>query len=415
MTALALRIWLGGSLMAATSLWSQRPQDSPDSGAPGGGSAATAVEQSKTESPRRVPEGFVGRAAGPTRRPVYLYGRVVTSAGKPPPERVVVKMDCGNGSLPQGHTDSRGRFSFQPHSAPILANLDAGADRFNVKGSANPLIMPNLSGGGWIGTSLRDCVLHVDLPGYRSERVLVKERATTGGHAVAPIILHRLDGGTGNTVSLTTASAPKAARNAYERGLRKLRRKNPAFARSAASFETAVEAYPDFAAAWAALGEARLGLQDIPGARSAFERSMTADPSYLGPYEPLMDLAFNRKDWPGLGALCDRYLALAPSSPKARFLAAVASMRLGELSRAEDLARSMMERGEAPQWPWVYVLLGMAHEERTRYQEAAELYRRFIDRGREPGTVAKIVRKLDEWEVLGYIDPMDNRPSEDGR
>lgn len=275
--------------------------------------------------------------------------------------------------------------------------------------------MPNLSGGGWIGTSLRDCVLHVDLPGYRSERVLVKERATTGGHAVAPIILHRLDGGIGNTVSLTTASAPKAARTAYERGLRKLRRKNPAFARSAASLETAVEAYPDFAVAWAALGEARLGLQDIPGARSAFERSMTADPSYLGPYEPLMDLAFNRKDWPGLGALCDRYLALAPSSPKARFLAAVASMRLGELSRAEDLARSMMERGEAPQWPWVYVLLGMAREERTRYKEAAELYRRFIDLGREPGTVAKIVRKLDEWEVLGYIDPMDNRPAEDGR
>ena len=78
-------------------------------------------------------------------------------------------------------------------------------------------------------------------------------------------------------------------------------------------------------------------------------------------------------------------------------------MRLGELSRAEDLARSMMERGEAPQWPWVYVLLGMAHEERAEYEEAAELYRNFIDLGREPGTVAKIVRKLDEWEVLGYI------------
>lgn len=293
MTALALRIWLGGSLMVATSLWSQRPQDSPHSRAPSGGSATTAVEQSKTESPRRVPEGSAGRAAGPgpTRRPVYLYGRVVTSAGKPPPERVVVKMDCGNGSVPQGHTDSRGRFSFQPHSAPTLANLDAGADRFNFKGSANPLIVPNSSGAGWIGISLRHCVLHVDLPGYRSERVLVKERATTGGQAVAPIILHRLDGGIGNTVSLTTASAPKAARTAYERGLRKLRRKNPAFARSAASLETAVEAYPDFGSglgrSWrGSAGPARysrrpLGVRTINDSRPELSRSIRA-PDGLG-------------------------------------------------------------------------------------------------------------------------------------
>lgn len=216
-------------------------------------------------------------------------------------------------------------------------------------------------------------------------------------------------------MSLTTASAPKAARNAYKRGLQKLRRKNPDFARSAASFETAVETYPDFAAAWAALGEARLGLQDIPGARPAFERSMTADPSYLGPYEPLMDLAFDRKDWLGLVAFCDGYLALAPSSPKARFLVAVASMRLGELSRTEGLARSMMERGEAPRWPWVYVLLGMAHAARAKYDEAAELHRKFIDLGREPETVAKLARKLDEWAVLGYIDQIDDRPSECGR
>lgn len=58
-------------------------------------------------------------------RPVVLVGRVLTDSGQPPPDRVLVGMDCGGGARPQGYTDAKGRFSFEPNGDRTLLASDA--------------------------------------------------------------------------------------------------------------------------------------------------------------------------------------------------------------------------------------------------------------------------------------------------
>ena len=76
---------------------------------------------------------------------------------------------------------------------------------------------------------------------------------------VGTIVLHRLKGIEGHTVSVTKLAAPREVKKAHERGIRMLRKMSPNYEKSAAHFESVVEAYPMFADAWAKLGEARFG------------------------------------------------------------------------------------------------------------------------------------------------------------
>lgn len=151
------------------------------------------------------------------------------------------------------------------------------------------------------------CHLTAHLTGYRSDRLPLGSAGSLERNNVGTIVLHRLKGVEGHTVSLTSLKAPRDATKAYDKGARMLRRMSPNYQKRAAHLEAAVEAYPEYAEAWAALGEARLGLENLPGAKDALTASIDADPKYLGPYEPLMQMAYLHGEWGVLNALSERY------------------------------------------------------------------------------------------------------------
>lgn len=333
--------------------------------------------------------------------PVYLHGRVVTDAGEPPPERVIVKLNCGARSTPQDYTDRKGRFSFQPGGNQSLTFSDASVNHARAAGRSSGLTV-----GSTGSANLSQCHLEAELPGYRSDRLSLG-MFRMGSNDVGLIVLHRLEGLIGDTVSVTTLAAPTSAQKAYRKGLKALRRARPNREEAIQQLERAVEVYPEYATAWAALGEARRGLEDGDGARTAYTRAVEADPKFLLPYEPLMDLALNRMDWTELDSLTERYLKLSPRSAKARFLSALAAANQNDLARAESLVRSLKEMDEKDEWPLSYVIMATVHERRAEWERAASEYRAYIALAPDQRTVEMAKRRLHEWETLRIIGPME--------
>lgn len=333
--------------------------------------------------------------------PVYLHGRVVTDAGEPPPERVIVKLNCNAKSTPQDYTDRKGRFSFQPGGNQSLMFSDASVNRTRAAGRSSGLTV-----GSTGSANLARCHLEAELPGYRSDRLSLGIYRM-GSNDVGLIVLHRLEGLIGDTVSVTTLAAPTSAQKAYRKGLKALHKARPNREEAIRHLERAVEVYPEYATAWAALGEARRGLEDGDGARTAYTRAMESDPKFLPPYEPLMDLALNRMDWTELDSLTERYLKLSPRSGKARFLSALAAAGQNDLARAESLVRSLKEVDEKDEWPLSYVIMAAVHEGRAEWEQAASEYRAYIALASDPTTVEMAKRRLHEWETLRIIGPIE--------
>ena len=320
------------------------------------------------------PLGLDSPAPGQTG--VFLQGHVVTVHGEAPPERVRIMLECEGVSIPQAYTYKRGYFRFSPRAESLGTFTD-----------------------------LSICVLYGEAPGYRSDRLRLVAPRTSGqaGNYVGQIVLESIDGALGHTVSSTTASAPKASRQAYDKGMRILQAKNPNYRKAVGHFDRAVEIYPEFAAAWLALGEARLGLADEAGAGQAFARSSQVDPDFLPPYEYTMKIALDRREWTKLESLTDHYLALSPKSAKVLLMGAMAAVNLDNLSKANSLAGSILAMGEANDWPLTYFLMAKVHERRLEFKMAAEYYRAFLCLSPKSETTRQIETRLTEWEALQVI------------
>ncbi|MDE0625147.1 MAG: tetratricopeptide repeat protein [Bryobacterales bacterium] len=125
----------------------------------------------------------------------------------------------------------------------------------------------------------------------------------------------------------------------------------------------------------------------------------------MRPYEPLIEAAFRRKDWPELESLADRYLALFPPSPAVRYKAAVAAISQGKIDAAEKMATTMIARGEASERPRVHLILGLAQENKSDFAKAAESYRTFLRTAPNAPLASTARNKLAELEQRESVQP----------
>ncbi len=137
----------------------------------------------------------------------------------------------------------------------------------------------NSTGPGQV--DLSGCELIGELPGYRSDRVQLGRRSVFDRPDVGVIVMHRLGGVRGDSVSITTLAAPKNAKKAYESAMKELRKKDARQRKpekAVANLEKAVAEYPKYAAASTLLGQTKMNMSDPGGARDAFHMAMQADP-----------------------------------------------------------------------------------------------------------------------------------------
>ena len=393
----------------------QRPAPTPPGGGGGGdrGGGGGNIPGRDTPSPTRLPKPTDqprGRTdQGPfDQRPIFLSGKVVLDDGTPPPEQVMIERVCNGVVRPEAYSDSKGHFSFQLGRRDNLlmdASMGSSPDpgRNPLSGVPEGLPSTAASGGNLGSVNLTGCEIRASLPGFRSQTVDLGRRSIFDNPDIGVIILHRLGNVEGSAISVTSLSAPREARKSYEKAQKILHEKNPKPADAAKELEKAVEAHPQYAAAWFLLGRTRLDLKEEEGARKAFEQSIAADSKYINPYMQLAEMELRANRWDAAANVTDRLVALNSQIPQAHFFSAVANFNLGKMELAEKSARNVLKGDEANRFPQAHQLLGAILARQGRFPSAAEEYRSFLTLVPSSPNADQLRKLLVEWEGLGVI------------
>lgn len=416
------------AVVCAPAVWAQQGQGGGGNqggqqpSEPGGGRGGQSPGQGQQPGSNRQqndPFGSREQQQRMERRPVFLSGKVVLEDGTPPPEPAVIERVCHGQVRPEAYTDSRGNFSFELGGDQTLAMTDASVSASSAMGNPFGTNDPFGGGGADLGmptggmgqVNLTGCDIRVQLPGYRSDVISLGRRSVFDNPNIGTIVLHRLDGVEGTAVSATSLAAPKNAKKAFENGIKEMRKKKPNPEKAQQEFEKAVEAYPQYASAWGALGQLRLSLNNPEGAQEAFEKALEADPKYLNPYQPLVRMHLMGSRWEPALQLADQALRLNPFMTEMQYFKAVAHYNRGNMDEAEKAALAVQEAKDGKDFPQSHQILGMIQAEKGNFNGAAEQYRSYLAVQSQGAVAEDLKRRLNEWEALGVIEKKPAAPA----
>lgn len=316
-----------------------------------------------------------GSIGSDSTRQIYIAGRVVTQDGSPMTQ-VTIERFCGGMAKTVAYTDSKGHFSFQwgDRSMIVTDASDAGSGRRDSNsggfGSSQSAGGANMLASDPYGSRMMNCQLRANVAGFTSDAVDLFNRKTADNPDIGTIVLHRIAGVEGSSISVTSMMAPKAAKKAYDQGLQSLLKNKTADARK--DFEKAVAVYPQYADAWVNLGKLHLEQEAIAPARAALMKAMECDPKLVTPYMELGLLAAKDGNWQESGKYLDRAVELdAVDYPQGWYADAVANFNLGKYDAAEKGARAAVKLDPRHVNPRSGYLLSMVLTEKRDYAGAA--------------------------------------------
>jgi len=316
------------------------------------------------------------------RGPIFLSGKVMLDSGTPPPESVTIERVCNGTPRAEAYTDSKGRFSFQlgANNNGVMQDASMGSDR-GLGGFGG--IGGNSSSQGMgqnMGVSERDlmgCEIRASLAGYRSDMINLSGRRQMDNPELGTIVLHRIAGVEGVSISASSLNAPKDAKKAYDKGHELLKKQKIADARK--ELEKAVELYPGYAVAWFDLGLAKENQNDIDGARAAYAKALAADSKYLKPYPQLLSIAVKQQNWQETAEMSAKLVKLDPVDyPTAHYYNAVSNYFLKNYDVAEKSIREAQKLDTRNRIPKSNQLLGAILIEKRDYTGAAEQIRKYL-------------------------------------
>jgi tetratricopeptide (TPR) repeat protein len=311
-------------------------------------------------------------------RPIYFSGKVAMEDGSPVLQNITIERVCSGISKTVAYTDSNGRFNFRwgDGNMVVADASDAGSGPGRHSNTGGFGSSQSAGGGSALaadpfGNRMMNCGLRANVAGYSSDAINLFNRQAADNPDVGLIVLHRMAGVEGSSISVTSMRAPKAAKSAYERGLQSLLKNKPDDA--AKDFEKAVALYPSYADAWVNLAKVRLARQSVEPARAALKKAMESDPKLVAPYLELGLLAAKDAKWEESGGYLDRAVELDPADfPQAWYADAVANYNLKKYDAAEKSARAAVKLDPRHANPRSEYLLGLVLIEKKDYSGAAE-------------------------------------------
>ena len=329
-------------------------------------------------------------------RPIYLSGKVVIDDGTPPPDLVRLEKVCGSSPKPQGYTDAKGRFNFQ-----LDGNIGVMADASDSNFGTMPGQTRSSSSGGFGRgeQNLSGCELRAVLAGFRSDTVNLSMHRTFDNPNIGTIVLHRLGGVVGTTISYASLHAPKDATHAYEKGREALKKEKQPEAEK--QFRKAVDLYPEYAAAWYELGRMEEGRQQFQEAAVDYRKSMDADVKYVSPLLQLSNLSAREGKWAETLEYTDRALRLnSVEFPQAFYFNALANLNLRHLEAAEKSAREALKMDTRKNFTKLDQLLGVILFEKQDYSGAAKFMRSYLDSNPTAKDAGQVRAQLAELDKL---------------
>lgn len=360
--------------------------------------------------------------------PVSLVGRVLEEDGQPPNDLLQVDLVCSGRIRQQTLTGSDGTFTFDLEPSRSEDWLDPGAGGSAtgaIEGSARvatPGRSQNLDEVPSMGrgrASLSGCEVRLaPRPGLASNAINLRTRGAFDNPDIGVIIVRRLSDSTATTVSLSTLSAPRRARDAFDRANDELSSRSPDLGKAIQELEKAVREYPEFSAAWDLLARVHLSKGDIEEGRNCFLRAVEEEPRYITPYLGLAQIGVQRGGWEEVDTWTGRVLEIDSGHPQALYWAGLAGYYLGNFRRSEGALSDLYGRGTgmAEAYPFGLLLLGVIHANQGKIQSAAEglrLYLRLMPPDQVPEAQRiELENQLASWELEGLAVLSDEAGSE---
>lgn len=368
----------------AVSAWAQAK---PPSGGTGGGSTGTPGPTSSTPTPPRpnIPNTFPN--TNEINRPIYLTGKVVLAQGEALGEPVPIQRVCGTTVRREGYTDTHGNFSI------ILGD-----------GSTNTF--QDASESGIIGRrqtvtrqSLWGCEIRAMMPGYSSTIIQLAGRDFNDSTSIGTIVLQKMGGVEGNSISVVSLKAPDKARHEYERGLESYQKKK--FPDAEKHFAKAVELYPQYASAWDARGRNLMAQEQFDEAYKSFESAIGADDKFVPPLVRLASIEAGKSNWQETLRLTAKAIELDPKNyADAYFLNGAAQLNLRHLPEAEKSGLRAAELDKEHRFPRIELLLGTVYRAKGDSTSAIQHYKSYMQL--EPGSG-------DLKDVQAYLARVDGQ------
>jgi tetratricopeptide (TPR) repeat protein len=313
----------------------------------------------------------------PAPRPIFISGTVSTDDGSPLPGSMKIQAVCGADQRIVTHTGPQGDFSFQwGQNTGIFEDASQSGSSSIFGGSASGNAGAPSGLGTGLANPLSNCELRVDAAGYISSHAPLLSYGQLDRIEVGTLIIHRLTGEEGTTVSVLSMKAPKSAKKNFQKGSDQFRQRK--FKEAEASFRKAVTEYPDYADAWLSLGRAERQLGAHDAAREDFQKAMDLDKKLLGPWQELGYLAADQSKWEEAAKFLDQATRLDPmNSPAPWFFSAVADFNLQRYEAAEHSIRAEL-RLDQNRNPRAKYLLGLILLARNDLTGGAEALRSFL-------------------------------------
>lgn len=264
------------------------------------------------------------------------------------------------------------------------ASYSGGFDGFGGPGQSSPggFADTRHRGMGGVATvgerGLIGCELRAALPGHRSTSVSLSGRRMFDNPDVGTLILTRIAGVEGLTISMTTLSAPKKARKAFEKGVKEAQKEK--WAKAEKELTKAVTLYPEYAIAWEALGRIFEGQEKTDEARHAYAQALAADDKFISPYIRIAMMDVRLEKWQDVADTTGRVIELNPFDfPDAYFYNSVANLQLNQLAVAVESAREAIKLNAHQEFPQVENVLGVALAQQGNYVEATEHLKKYLE------------------------------------
>jgi tetratricopeptide (TPR) repeat protein len=396
---LSFGILLVVTLIAAPTL-AQRTSSGSTSGGRSTGSTGTASVPTFPQ-PNSIPNTQTERQI------LYISGTVVLQEGTPPPEPVAIERVCGGSARKEGYTDSKGRYQIQLGQNYELQDVSESGSTLGMGGMGSRSGLGSQSGmgtGGINPRSLIGCELRAMLPGFQSSTVMIRPEGSFGEIRMDTIILKRLGGGTGTTVSLTTMQAPNNARKAYEKAQKDVAKENLKEAEK--ELNKAVQEFPKFAAAWSLLGMIHQGNNQFDLATKDYTQAIAADSQYAKPYFGLAMIAANQQNWKDTVRMSEQVNRLAPLAyPDAYFFSGVGSFNLGNLDDAERNIRKFLSLDTEHRKPIAILYLGDILGRKQDIAGAVQQAKAYLAIAPNAPNADNVRQRLKKLEQLGTTAP----------
>lgn len=227
-------------------------------------------------------------------------------------------------------------------------------------------------------------------------------RPTTTKNFASPdtCLLPPLDTTAPPLVSKAQLQIPSNARKEYQRACGALKEKKGADAEK--HLQSAVEAYPKYAAAWVTLGQLLVSRQRMQEGRAACSEAATADRNYAPAYLCMADIAARAHDWGEALSLSNRAIEIDPSNNAVAYeYNAAANLNLHNLADAEKSGLRAAEMDKNHREPRVYFVLAQIYEAKHDPTNEAAQLREYLKYADNPDDVAIVKQYLSELETQG--------------